>query len=202
MTAQKSSTVTWSPVRFFLEKRPTAVAMSRSKPSRPRASGAFGCQVQGQLPAHVVAVDVVAQGVEALLQREGNELGRHEVVLVDHVHRSTIVQGPARPQQFAQESAAPAGASAGDHLLELHLRRGLLDPRITSQRVHDHGGSGGVDGHRAHDHVAAAAMELITVIARLVDGDPSAGAGTVVGRCLAVVAAEVRSEQPVPAFGA
>ncbi|MFE9813228.1 hypothetical protein [Streptomyces sp. NPDC005548] len=133
--------------------------------------------------------------MEPLLDQEVDEFGHHEVVLVDHIDRRAVVQGPAGCQQLPQETAAPAGGSAREHLLELHLCRGLLDLRLASQRVHDRGGLGVVDGHRSQDHVAVTAVELISVVARLIDGNPPAGPSPVIGGFLAVAAAEVCAEQ-------
>ncbi|GAA1732958.1 hypothetical protein GCM10009680_86850 [Streptomyces yatensis] len=105
------------------------------------------------------------------------------------------MQGRAGCQQFAQEPTALTGFPAGEHLLELHLCRGLLDSRLSSQRVHDPGCFRVVDGHRGYDHVTVAAVELIAVVTGLVDGDPPACASAVVGGSLVVAATEVRSDK-------
>jgi hypothetical protein len=71
-------------------------------------TGSFGGQVQGELPTHAIADDVVAQGVEPFLQQKVDEFGRNEVVLVDHIHRGTVMQGPARGP-----AVRPGGGRAG-----------------------------------------------------------------------------------------
>ncbi|GGX76013.1 hypothetical protein [Streptomyces hiroshimensis] len=160
--------------------------------------GAFGGQVQGELPGDAVHDDVDAHGVEPLLQQEVDKFGRDEVVLVDHVYRGAVMERTTGCQQVAQEVTAPARSRAGEHLLELQLCRGLLDPRLDTQGVHDGGSIGVINGHRAQDHVAVAAVQLIAVVAGLVDGDPPPGPGPVVGRFQTAATTEVRSEQSRP----